>query len=115
MVALIFLIAFLPLTLIAVTRIHRVLKPPRHRPLIFIIGGTFLLSLGLLAGYALWGDLQSGIIHFTARRYGEFYASAYDDPLSYWTLAVVLYFAAILFSGFGLAGFGLCFNNKRDT
>ena len=113
MAALILSIAFLPLALFAATRIHRALKPPRHRPFVFILSGTFMLVLGLLVGYALRDDLKSGIIHFTSRYFGEFYANSHHQPLAYWAIALVLYIVAILFAGLGLAGYGLCFNGGR--
>lgn len=115
MTALILTIAFLPLALFAATRIHPTLKPPRHRPIVFVLGGTLMLVFGLLAGYTLRRDLASGVIHFTSRYFGEFYASSQDQPLAYWTLALLFYILAVLFAGLGLAGFGLCFSSRHTN
>jgi hypothetical protein len=113
MAALILSIAFLPLALVTATLIHPALKPPRHRPFVFILSGTFMLSFGLLIGYTLRKDLTSGIIHLSSRYFGEFYASLHSQPVAYWAMALMLYIVAILFAGLGLAGYRLCFGDRR--
>ena len=113
MLALILSIAFLPLALFAATHIHSVLKPPQHRPLLFLFGGALILTFGLFVGDALRHDLQSGTIHFTSRYFGEIYASSHNQPLAYWAVALSLYVIAIFLAGLGLAGFGLCLGKKR--
>jgi hypothetical protein len=115
MAALIFSIAFLPLSLFAATRIYPTLKPPKHRPFIFILSGTFMFAFGLFLGLTLREDLILGVIHFTSRYFGEIYAASHNQPLTYWAIALTLYIVAILFSGLGLAGYGLCFSGRRPS
>ncbi len=113
MAALILSIMFLPLALLSAARIHPMLKPPKHRPIGFILFGTFSIASGLGTGYALRDDLKSGVIHFTRRFTGEFHADFHSQPLSYWSMALLLYVAAIVLVGFGLAGYALCFTNRQ--
>ena len=113
MVALTLSIAFLPLALFAATRIYSVLKPPKHKPLLFFLSGALMLTFGFLVGYALRQNLQSGVIHFTSRYFGEIYASQHNQPLAYWAVALAFYAIGVLLAGFGLAGLGLCFGNRN--
>jgi hypothetical protein len=113
MMALILSIAFLPLALFSATHIYSVLKPPKHRPLLFFFSGALILTFGLFVGHALRHDLQSGIIHFTSRYFGEIYAGSHGQPLTYWVVALSLYVIATFLAGFGLAGLGLCFSKRH--
>lgn len=106
-------IAFLPLAAVVGTCIFRILRPPKHRPLIFFAGGSFMLLFGALFGFALRPALQSGVVHFTSRRLGEIHAASAHEPLEYWATVLMLYIIAVFLAGFGFAGFGLCF--RRDS
>lgn len=114
MAALILAVAFVPLALLVAKRLFSSLKPPRHRPLLFLSGGGVSLLFGLAAGYALHPAIQSGVVHFTSRRFGEIHANSLQQPLGYWTAILALYGIAVFLSGFGLAGIGLCFGQRQS-
>lgn len=113
-VELLLTIAFIPLAVVAASRIFPILKPPSHRPVLFFFIGALLLMFGVLGGYALRAFLQSGVVHFTSRRLGEIYANASQQPIEYWAVVLTLYGVAILVSAVGLAGLGLSLFKVRN-
>ncbi|MCC4595788.1 hypothetical protein NRY95_01555 [Xanthomonas campestris pv. phormiicola] len=105
-------IAFLVLSILVAVPIARTLRPPKHSPLIFATGGSFMFLLGTMGGWALRQDLQSGYVHFNGRLLGEVHAVSMQQPLKYWMIVLMLYALSVSIAGFGLAGIGLCFRKK---
>ena len=112
MVALLMVIAFLPVAALAGTRIFPTLKPRRHSPLAFVSGGFLMLFFGVMIGFPLRSYLQSGVVHFPSRHFGEIHAASAEEPLAYWAVMLLLYAIAVFLAGFGLASFGLCFRER---
>ena len=106
-------LAFIPLSALAAKKIFPFLKPPEHRPFVFFISGLLLFLVGAGIVYLLHEELQSGILDFKSRRYGDIYADALVQPFKYWFIVLFFYATAVITSGTGLAGFGLCF--RRDS
>lgn len=98
-------VAFVPLSVFAGVRIFRGLRPPKHRPLTFIVGGTFTLILGAMSGFAQRSNLQSGSIDFDGR-YLDVHATSAQQPVEYWLAVLMLYAVSVLIAGFGLALIG---------
>ncbi|WLA04670.1 hypothetical protein [Xanthomonas translucens] len=108
-------IVFLPFAALAAAYIASTLKPAKRRPLIFIVGGSFISVLGALGGYALRPALQSGDVRFNSRYAGDMHAVLAQDPLQYWAIVLVLYAMFVLLAGFGLAMIGLCFRKGASN
>ena len=113
MAALLLTIAFFPFALLAAWHVYPSLKPPKHKPLLFIFGGAFMSLFGLVAGGALRRNLKSGIIDFTSRSFGEIYATSAGEPVMYWTVAIILYSSAVFLTALGLAFFRLAFRSRE--
>ncbi len=106
-------VAFAPLAVVSARRIFPSLRPPRHRPFLFCISGALMLLFGAMSGLVTYAYLKSGIVHFTSRLFGEIHADASEQPIEYWAVILALYGIAVFLSGFGLAGFGLCFRESH--
>lgn len=104
--------AFFPLAAGVAWRLLPTLRPARHRPLFFVIGGLLMLVLGAFAACALRPAVASGVIHFSSRRVGEVHAVLANDPVGYWVAVLLLYAAGVFLAGFGFAGIGLCFRKE---
>ena len=105
-------VVFVPLALVVARQLLPSLRPPKHRPLLFISGGGLLLMFGLLAIYTLRPAIESGVVHFTSRAFGELNASIAHQPYEYWLIVLLIYACGVFLAGFGLAGFGLCFRTQ---
>ena len=101
--------AFFPLAFMQARLMLPSFRPPKHRPAAFIAGGVFALTLGTLSAYSLRSDIQSGVVHLSSRRFGEFHADISHQPFEFWCLVLSIYGIGVFLSGFGLAGIGLCF------
>ncbi|MCD9008146.1 hypothetical protein LDO31_18275 [Luteimonas sp. XNQY3] len=115
MAALALSVAFLPLAIFVAARIYPTLNPPKYRPLAFLLGGMLFLLFGVFAGYALHGNIRSGVIHFSSRYFGVIHADLHGQPWQFWATALGLYTVAVFLAGTGFAGIGLCFGNRRTN
>lgn len=106
-------IAFIPLAAAVARALLPMLKPPRYRPLFFVMGGLFMLAFGLLTAYTLRPALASGVIRFSSRHLGEVHAISAQEPMEYWAVVLLLYAIGVFFAGFGFAGVGLCFRKGQ--
>lgn len=88
------------------------LRPPRHRPLFFVIGALLMLAFGTFAACALRPAFASGVIHFSGRRLGEVHAVLANDPVTYWAAVLLLYAVGVFLAGFGFAAIGLLFRKR---
>lgn len=105
-------ISFVPLVIVSARRIFPSLRPPRHRPFLFCVGGALMLLFGAMSGLVVCTYLQSGIAHFTSRGFGEIHADSSEQAIEYWAVVLTLYGIAVFLSGFGIAGFSLCFRKS---
>lgn len=115
MAALALSIAFLPLVILVAARIYPTLNPPKYRPFAFLLGGMLFLLFGAFVGYALYGNIRSGVIHFSSRYFGAVHTDLHGQLWQFWVAALGLYALAVLLAGTGLAGIGLCFGNRRTN
>jgi len=106
--ALVLAAAFFPLAVAVALRLYPSLRPPKHRPVTFVVGGVFLLSLGALAAYTLRSTMESGVFHLSSRRFGVFHAEASHQTFEYWALVLTFYGICVFLSGVGVASIGLC-------
>ena len=107
-------VSFIPLAILAAKIIFPILKPPKHRPFVFFLSGICLFMVGVVIVYSLRTELQTGVLHFTSQRYGDTNANASVEPLKFWFIILSFYIVGVISSGFGLAGFRLCFRKDQE-
>ena len=101
--------AFIPLAILVAKMIFPILKPPKHRPFVFVLSGILLFLIGILVVYLLSMKLQTGVLNLHSQRYGDIYANSSVEPVKFWLIVIASYAMGVISSAFGLAGFGLCF------
>ena len=113
--ALLLVAAFVPLAAVIGARLYPALRPPKHRPLAFVLGGLLAISLGALSTFAVLSEMGSGVFSVSTRYSGLLHADSTQRPLEYWAFVLLFYGMGVLLCGFGLASIGLCFNRLKGS
>lgn len=84
------------------------LRPPEHRPGIFLLGAVFFFALAFVLSHMTALSIIDGIIDVESRQFGHVYASRYSNPWKFWLLIVMEYGAGLMFASYAVAGILLC-------
>lgn len=89
-------------------RARATFNPPRHRPLIFLMGGAFLLAATFVLALMAASSIMDGHIHLHRRTITYANVSRATDPMTFWAAIAVVYAGMLLLASYAVAVLGLC-------
>lgn len=86
------------------------MRPPKHKPLVFLLGGSFFLLIGLVSAYLAYSEIQLEVVHCMLKSCSVYKLA--DQAFAYWIAIVFWYVFGASFVGLGLAQIRLCFRGE---
>lgn len=95
-------VAFVPTVIYVSTKVLACMRPPKHRPVAFVLGGLFFVSASLFAAYLVVFAASSGSVP-CALKSCDLSFDIELQPLGYWAAVAAWYGFAIASCGVGIA------------
>lgn len=106
-------IALTPLSALVASRLLPSFRPPKHRPMLFVVGFIFFAAFGAGAVLVAQKFVHSGAFHVASRKLGDFNYLEAHQPLQYWAAIAMLYGMGVCLVGCGIAIACLCFRKPK--